>query len=177
MSPFQVSLTHPLVKIGTFLFKAIQHATCQRNALTRNLKRQIEKQGQIRLHMPMHPMLQGQKLAPVQPTTTTLVGKGCVAETITNNPFATGKCRFDQAGKMLTTCGKHQQGFGFEMHRFIEQQCPQLFAEFRTARFPRDMHHPATGSQMFGKPFNMTTFTGTVDAFESDEFTFHFPPL
>jgi hypothetical protein len=35
----------------------------------------------------------------------------------------------------------------------------------------------ALSPQQVGQPFDVTAFTGTVYALESDEFALHFPPL
>lgn len=177
MGAFEVSLTYALVEVGAFLLEAVENPAGQRDALACHIEWQVEKQGQIGLQVPVHPMFELLKFRPVEPTPSSLIGIGRVAEAVADHPLPLGKRWFDNLRQMFTPRGKHQQGFGFEVHRRMEQQFPELFTQFRTAGFARDMDDLSLLAQQFGKPLDVAALASAVDAFEGYEFSSHLPPF
>ena len=57
------------------------------------------------------------------------------------------------------------------MHRFLQQECTQFFAKWRTARLARRDHRLAAGAQLRSYASDMGGFTRAVYAFKGDEFT------
>lgn len=66
MGTFEVGLTYALMEIGAFLLEAVKNPAGQCDALARYIERQIEKQGQVGLQVPVHPMFQLLQFRPVQ---------------------------------------------------------------------------------------------------------------
>ena len=70
---------------------------------------------------------------------------------------------------MLAAGGEHQQGFGFQMHIFVQQQLTQLFPERCSARVARCHDAQPAGAQQLDYAVDVAAFSGAVDAFEGDE--------
>jgi len=134
---------------------------------------EIENQGQIGLQMGMNPLLQRCKTRLVEPATAHLIGVGGVGETVGYHPLSGGQGRFDQCRQMFAPGGEHQHGFGFEVHRLMEQELAELFAKGRAARLARLHDGDAAGFDERHGRGDLAALAGTVDAFEGDEAGFH----
>ena len=49
--------------------------------------------------------------------------------------FASGERRFDERCQMFAAGGEHQHGFGFQVHRLVQQQFAQASRRGRAAGF------------------------------------------
>ena len=118
-------------------------------------------------------MFQSQEFGFIEASTSALVGPGGVTEAVANHPLATGQGGLDNAGNMLAAGGEHEQGFCFQMHRLIQEQFAQFFAQRCASGFASDLYGQTTLAQSVGQPIDVTAFAGAIDAFKSDEFTSH----
>jgi hypothetical protein len=70
---------------------------------------------------------------------------------------------------MFATRGKHQQGFGFQLHGPGKHHLPQLLAQLSASGFARGEHrHPAAG-KLVREPLDMRALARAIEPFERDE--------
>ncbi len=177
MRAFQIGLANPLMEVRAFLLEAIENPARQRDALARDFQRQIEQQGEIGLQVSVHPLLELLEFGAVQTAPSSLIGIGRIAEAVADHPLAAGQRRFDHFRQMFAARCEHQQGFGFKMHRLVQQQFPEFLAEFGTARLTGDMDDFSLVTQKRRQPLDMAAFAGAVDTLEGNEFSSHLLPF
>jgi len=168
-SALKISVSHTFVKIGLLPFEAVQGALLRRDASASDGGRQVEEQRQVRLQMPMYPLLELQELGLVEAASAALVSIGGVAEAVTDHPVATRQGRLDHLLEMLPAGGKHQQGLGLQVHGLVQQQFAELLAKPRTAGLAGAHHRFAVVANKRRGSGNMAALAGAVDAFKGDE--------
>ena len=119
--------------------------------------------------MSMYPLLNEGEFLFVQPSSATLIGVAGVAETVADDPFAACQRRFDHLRQMFAPGSEHQQGFGFQMHCFMQQQFTQFFTQRRTTGFAGGNDGVAALAQQFAHTGNMRALARAVDSFKSNE--------
>jgi hypothetical protein len=165
----EIGASHTLVKVAPLLFEAIEFARLRDDSPARNRRRQVEQHGQVRLQVGVHPFLELRELPAFKPASAALVGIGGVAEAVADDPVAPFQGGFDDACQVFAPGGEHQQRFGFEVHRFVQQQFAQRFAERGTPGFTGCQNLQTTLAKEGGRPRNMAALARTVDPFEGDE--------
>ncbi len=165
----EVGLPNAVVEILPLDFETIERTRLRGDAPGGQLDRQIEQERQVGLQVRMHPGFELNEFFPVKTAATALIGVSGVAETIADDPVAARQRRFNDLRQVFPAGSEHQQGFGFEVHRLTEQQLPQLLAERRAPRFAAGDDLQSALAQEVGQFLQMAAFTGTVDAFKSDE--------
>ena len=75
--------------------------------------------------------------------------------------------------EVLAPGGKHQQCLGFSVHGLarVKQKLAQRLAEASSSRLTRYHHGFTPVAQDLFEPLQVSTFTGTVYSFKSDEFS------
>ena len=163
------------MKFSGFRLNAIQLAApC--NPVMRRVGRQIKEQRQIGRETRVHPMRERCDALKTQLTTTTLIGKRGVSETIAEHPVTAFKRGPDDFFEVLATRSKHQQRLGTWAHRTAKKQAANRFAQLGATRLPCH-HHRFSACQKKGvNRLDMRAFPRAVDAFKRDELTLHYRP-
>ena len=117
----------------------------------------------------MNPVFELAKLVAFQPSSPSLIGKGCVCKTVGDYPVAAFYGRFDDLFEMFFPGGEHQKRFRFRMHVFMKEQFSQFLAQSGSTGFTGDDHLAVFCFQKRCDIVDMGRFAGTVNALECDE--------
>src|SRR5262249_51983510 len=96
-----------------------------------------------------------------------------------DDPFTTGKCRFDVGGEVVVARGHEQQGFSGGVPGIdgaADHQPTDSLAAFAAAGLAGDEHGDAGRLEAGSQQFGLRRFTGSLAAFQRDEARLHHSP-
>jgi hypothetical protein len=123
----------------------------------------IEEEREVGLQVPLDPILKDGKPRERNPSSTPLIGHRGIGEPVTHHPLASIQRREDERTQVLLPPGEHQESFGVGVHGFVQEEIPQPFPEWRSARLTGHQYRLSAPAQRVREPLYMGGLSGPIE--------------